>query len=184
MYSFWAAATKKTRQLHFGWSSKAHQPNAHPWGRYNTCPYVTCGQMLLQAQNHCHSSWIFSTSENQATYFAAQPRLLKPNIVTHLFILHSSAWSEWSSTWGFYTKMCKQIQKHYFNLLRNHFLLKGRFLHQSMLSVVWWISYSHTESQWLEEIEKISLGRDGLSKSQTWGNSLALASLISKEIRL
>lgn len=49
---------------------------------------------------------------------------------------------------------------------------------------VWWVRYSHTESQWLEEIEKFSLGRDSLSKSQTWENSIALAFLIAKEIRL
>lgn len=48
-----------------------------------------CGHMFIQVQQHwfCRSSWVFCASENQATYFAAQPRLLKPNVVTHLFIL-------------------------------------------------------------------------------------------------
>lgn len=96
-------------QLYFAWSFKEDQPEIYSWGRYNICPYVTYGQMLIQVQNHwfSHRFWMFSTSENQAAYFAAQPRLFKPKVVTHLFILRSSAWSEWSSTWGFYTKMCK-----------------------------------------------------------------------------
>lgn len=29
--------------------------------------------------------------KNQAAYFAAQPKLFKPKVVTHLFILRSSA---------------------------------------------------------------------------------------------
>lgn len=145
-----------------------------------------CGHTFVQVQKHwfSHSCWVFSTSENQATYFAAQLRLLKPNVVTHFFFLSFLSLIRMISTRGFYTPMYEWIQEHNLDPLCNHFLLRGRFLPQSKLCVVWWMRHSHTESQWLEEMQQISHGRDSLPRSQTWGNSLTLTSLISDEIRL
>lgn len=50
---FLSCSNKENKsQLHFAWSSKEHQWEVYSWGMYNICPCITCGQTLLQAQNH------------------------------------------------------------------------------------------------------------------------------------